>query len=230
MLFLPQRIWISPIILFFLILEKLLCYIIFNLKYIIMQSDINKYSVNPKRNQSWIFTGKTFAETPILWPPDLKNWCIGKDPDSGKDWRQERRRGQRMRWVDGITEWTGAWASVGCWSWTGSHGVLRSRGSQRVGHDWVTELNWTEAVLITVNIISELLRKLKTDLLSVQWLVTSVVPNSLWSYGYSPPGSFVHGILKVRILEWVAMPSSRGFSQPSDQAWVSCIGRGVLYH
>ena len=142
MLFLPQRIWISPIILFFLILEKLLCYIIFNLKYIIMQSDINKYSVNPKGNQSWIFTGKTYAETPILWPPDLKNRCIGKDPDAGKDWRQERRRGQRMRWLDGITEWTWAWASFGCRSWTGSPGVLRSRGSQRVGHDWVTELNW----------------------------------------------------------------------------------------
>ena len=45
--------------------------------------------VNPKGNQSWIFTGKTDAEAeaPILWPPDMKNWFTGKDPDAGKDWR-----------------------------------------------------------------------------------------------------------------------------------------------
>ena len=49
--------------------------------------------VNPKGNQSWIFTGKTDteAETPILWPPDVKNWLIGKDPDAEKDWRQEEK-------------------------------------------------------------------------------------------------------------------------------------------
>ena len=43
------------------------------------------------------------AETPILWPPDAKNWLIGKDPDAGKDWRQEKMW-QRMRWLDGITD------------------------------------------------------------------------------------------------------------------------------
>ena len=49
--------------------------------------------VNPKENQSWIFIGKTDdeAETPILWPPDAKNWFIGKGPDAGKDWRQEEK-------------------------------------------------------------------------------------------------------------------------------------------
>ena len=49
--------------------------------------------VNPKGNQSWIFIGWTHAEaeTPILWPPDVKNWLIGKDPDAGKDWRQEKK-------------------------------------------------------------------------------------------------------------------------------------------
>ena len=48
--------------------------------------------VHPKGNQSWIFIRKTNAEaeTPILWPPDAKNWLIGKDPDAGKDWRQEK--------------------------------------------------------------------------------------------------------------------------------------------
>ena len=50
--------------------------------------------VNPKRNQPWIFIGKTDveAEAPILWPPDEKNWLIRKDPDAGKDWRQEEKR------------------------------------------------------------------------------------------------------------------------------------------
>ena len=45
--------------------------------------------VNPKGNQSWIFIGRTDAEAPILWPPDVKNWLTGKDPDAGKNWRQE---------------------------------------------------------------------------------------------------------------------------------------------
>ena len=61
--------------------------------------------VNPEGNQSWIFTGRTDAEaeTPILWPPDAKNWLIGKDLDAEKDWG--RRRGwQKTRWLDGITD------------------------------------------------------------------------------------------------------------------------------
>ena len=45
--------------------------------------------VHPKGNQSWVFIGKTDAETPILWPPDAKNWLTGKDPEAGQDWRQE---------------------------------------------------------------------------------------------------------------------------------------------
>ena len=61
--------------------------------------------VHPQGNQSWIFIGRTDAEaeTPILWPPDAENWLIGKEPDAGKDWRQEGRGQQRMRWLDGIT-------------------------------------------------------------------------------------------------------------------------------
>ena len=49
--------------------------------------------VHPKVNQSWLFIGRTDAEaeTPILWPPDAKNWLIGKDPDTGKDWRWEEK-------------------------------------------------------------------------------------------------------------------------------------------
>ena len=49
--------------------------------------------VNPKGNQPWIFTGRTDAkaETPVLWPPDVKNWLIGKDPDAGKDLRKAEK-------------------------------------------------------------------------------------------------------------------------------------------
>ena len=47
--------------------------------------------VHPKGNQSWIFIGRTDAETPIFWPPDVKNWLLRKDPDAGKDWRQEEK-------------------------------------------------------------------------------------------------------------------------------------------
>ena len=56
-------------------------------------------------NQSWTFIRRTDAkaETPILWPPDAKNWLIWKDPDPGKDWRRRRGR-QRMRWLDGIAD------------------------------------------------------------------------------------------------------------------------------
>ena len=49
--------------------------------------------VHPKGDRSWVFIGRTDAEaeTPILWPPDVKNWLIGKDPDAGKDWAQEEK-------------------------------------------------------------------------------------------------------------------------------------------
>ena len=59
--------------------------------------------VHPKGNQSWIFTGRTDAETetPILWPPHAKNWLFGKDSDAGRDWGQEKKG---MRWLDGITD------------------------------------------------------------------------------------------------------------------------------
>ena len=61
--------------------------------------------VNLKGNQYWIFIRRTDAEAkaPILWPPDAKNQLIGKDPDAGKDWRQEEKGKTEMRWLDGIT-------------------------------------------------------------------------------------------------------------------------------
>ena len=70
--------------------------------------------VNPKGNQSWIFIGRTDAEaeTSILWPPGMKSWLIGKDSDAGKDWRQEEKGQQRMRWLEAsLTQWTWIWAN-----------------------------------------------------------------------------------------------------------------------
>ena len=62
--------------------------------------------VHPKGNQSWIFIGRTNveAETPLLWPPDAKNWLICKDPDAGKDWRQEEK-GMTENKMVGLHHW-----------------------------------------------------------------------------------------------------------------------------
>ena len=101
--------------------------------------------VNPKGNQSWMFTGRTDAEaqTPILWLPDAKNSLIRKDPDTGDYWRQEEK-GLTSRWdgwMASLTQWTCVWVSSRGWCWTGKPGMLQSMGSQRVGHNWATELN-----------------------------------------------------------------------------------------
>ena len=66
--------------------------------------------VNPKGNQPWIFIGTT--ETPILWSPDVKSWLIGKDPDPGKDGRQEEKGTKRMRWLDSIIDSKGMSLSI----------------------------------------------------------------------------------------------------------------------
>ena len=99
--------------------------------------------VNPKGNQSWIFIGRTDAEaeTPILWPPD-ENWLIWKDPDAGKDWRQEEKgttEDEMVGWHHWLNEHEFEQApgdgegqrSLACCSpWM---------GSQRVRHNWLTE-------------------------------------------------------------------------------------------
>ena len=64
------------------------------------------------------------------------DWLIVKYPDTGNEWRQERRGWQRMRWLDGITDSMDmSWASFRSWWWTGNPGMLQSMGSQRVRHD-----------------------------------------------------------------------------------------------
>ena len=105
--------------------------------------------VHPKGDQSWVFIGRNDAkaETPVLWPPHAKCWLTGKDSDAGRDWRQEEKRTTGWGWdgwMASLTLWTWVWVNSGSWWWTGRPGVLRFMESQRVGHDWATELNWTE--------------------------------------------------------------------------------------
>ena len=101
--------------------------------------------VHPKGDQSWVFIRRTNAEaeTPLLWLSAARSWLIWKDPDIGKDWRQEEKGTTEIRygWMAPSTRWTWVWVGSGSWWWTGRPGVLQSMGSQRVGHDWTTELN-----------------------------------------------------------------------------------------
>jgi len=93
--------------------------------------------VNPKGNQSWIFIGRTDAEAgaPILWPPDVKNWLLGKDHDGGKDWRREKEttEDEMVGWHHQLKQ-TWVWASFRRWWRTGKLGV----GLQRFRRDWIT--------------------------------------------------------------------------------------------
>ena len=101
--------------------------------------------VHPKGNQSWIFIGRidAKAETPIFWPPELKNWFIGKDPDDGKDWRREekgttedemvgwhhRLNGHGFGWTPGVADGQGGLVCCSTWG--------------RKESDTTERLNWT---------------------------------------------------------------------------------------
>ena len=105
--------------------------------------------VNCKGNQPWISTGRTEAEaeTPILWPPDGKNWLTGKDPNAGKDWKQEEKGTTRGwdGWRASLTRWTWVWASSRSWWWTGKPGELQSMGQQ----SWTWLSDWTDQTMMS---------------------------------------------------------------------------------
>ena len=106
--------------------------------------------VHLKGNLSWIFTGKTcwswISNTLAMWCEELtylkRPWCW-------KRLKAGRERDDRGwdGWMASLTQWIWVWASSGSWWWTGKLGVLQSMGSQRVGYNWVTELNSAEGVL-----------------------------------------------------------------------------------
>ena len=102
--------------------------------------------VNPIGNQSWIFIGRTDveAEAPIVWPPDAKSWLLGKNPDAWKDWRWEKK----VMTEDEMVGWHHRLNGL---EFVQAPGVGDEQGrlvccclslSQRVRHDWTTELDW----------------------------------------------------------------------------------------
>ena len=105
--------------------------------------------VHRKGDQSWLFIGRTDAEaeTPILWPPDVKNWLIWKDPDAGKDWRREEKattEDEMVGWQHGLSghefeEIPGVGDGKGGLAWCSPRGLKASDMTEWL--DW-TELNW----------------------------------------------------------------------------------------
>ena len=112
--------------------------------------------VNPKRHQPWISIWRTDAEAeaPKLWPPEVKSQLTGKDPDAGKDWRQEEKGTRGWDgWMASPIRWTWVWVSSGSWWWTGRPGTLQSSTPRTWGHcspwghkesDTTEQLNRTE--------------------------------------------------------------------------------------
>ena len=112
--------------------------------------------VHPKGDQSWMFIGRTDveAETPILRSPDVKSWLhlkrswcwerlkVGEGEDRGWD-----------GWMASCTQLMWVLVNSASWWWTERPGVLQSMGSQRVGHDWATELNRTDSIYLTFQVV-----------------------------------------------------------------------------
>ena len=109
------------------------------------------HPVHPKGDQSWIFIGRTDAEVEalVLWPPDAKNWLIGKDPDAEKDWRQEKKgtiedemfgchhwcNGHELSRIQELVIDREAWHAV-------VHGVVKCQTRMRVWTDWMRKRNF----------------------------------------------------------------------------------------
>ena len=190
-----------------------------------------------------MFIGRTEAEaeTPKLWRPHEKSWLIEKDPDAGRDWGQEEKGATE----DEMAGWHHrVWVDSGSWWSTGRPGMLWFMGpqSQTWLSDW-TELNWL--YLLSLSSHSSLTRDwtqaLAVKVLSPNKWIARDFPElhiliEIWfvellcnPLNCSPPGSSVPGLLQARILERVAMDSSRVSSWARDQTYVSCTGWCILY-
>ena len=106
--------------------------------------------VHPKGNQSWMFIGRLMLKLKLL--NTSATWCE-ELTHLKRSWSWERLKpgGEGANrgwdcWMASLTQWAWVWVNSGSWWWTGRPGMLQSMGSQRVGHDWATELNWTELI------------------------------------------------------------------------------------
>ena len=125
--------------------------------------------VHPKGSRSWIFIGRTDAEAPILWPPDVKNWLIGKDPDAVKHWRQEEKGttedemvgwhhqldGHEFEQALGIGDWQGSLACHSPWG--------------HIESDMTERLKWTNIIpkqlVKQVNVYNKIYQRLTYEIL-----------------------------------------------------------------
>ena len=166
--------------------------------------------VHPKGDQSWVFIGRTEAkaETLVLWQPHAKSWFNGKDPDAGRDWGQEekgttedemagwhhRLDGHEFGWTPGVVMDKESWRAA-------IHGVAR------VGHDWATEVNWTESQLQAI--------KLQTHGILPWWGIygTSPLYEIIFSWHqrkYLATPRACHGIVRTCIWarKWHSIPTT----------------------
>ena len=108
--------------------------------------------IHPKGNQSWMFIERTDveAETPILWPPDVKNWLIWKDPDAGKHWRQARKgtRGCNS-WMASLIQWHDFEQASGVHGRQGSLACYSPWGGKELDMtEWLNWLNWQGEIMV----------------------------------------------------------------------------------
>ena len=176
--------------------------------------------VHPKGDQSWVFIGRTDveAEILILWPPDEKS------PNAGKDWGQEekgttedemfgwyhRLDGHGFGWTPGVGDGQGGLACCGSWD-------------RRVGHDWATKLNWCVINILYFHLHLCIPVFYRSSFLINQLCMLSRVSLFCNLVDCSLPVSSIHWIFLARILEWVAISSSRGSSQPKDWTHISHV-------
>ena len=168
--------------------------------------------VHSKGDQSWVFFGRTNAKAETLatsWEELThwkRPWCWeglgagGEGDNRGWD-----------GWMVSPTRWTWVWVNSGSWWWTGRPGVLRFMGSQRVGHDWATELNWTEGASLVAQTV-------KNPPAMQETRVRSLVGKILWRRERLPtpvffPGDF-HGLYSLcdhkesDMTEWLSLSFS----------------------
>ena len=143
----------------------------------------------------------------------MKTWLIWKDPDAGKDWGQEEKGMTEWDdWMASPTQWTWVWVDSGSWWWTGRPGVLRFMGSQRIGHDWATELNWTNKDCEPKKYIYFCLAcESKDEALRFAWnsLDTVPPPGSLWTLSCQDQTLPLYAALSSLVFYLISLSSSR---------------------